>query len=166
MSRRIEDVISGMLKGGARKNALDLADHLRAGEESGDFSIGKLNEGDENIWIVRTKGENVCCILLNSDNPESFTVWVCGDHIGEGAGVSVDEHIKEVAWANVFFPCCGAGCGCSRESRYKSIFGKQFDDVCTAQLTVAMQFENPGDETLDCMKRIVAIRTGDIINTI
>jgi len=165
MSKSIEDVIRKILKGDARKNALDLVDHLRAGEESGDFSLGKLNEGDENFWIARTKGENVCCILLNGENPDSFTVWVCGDHIGEGAGVAVGERIKEVAWAHVFGPCGGHGCGCSRESRYKSIFGKHFDDVCTAQLTVAMQFENPGDETLDCMKRIIDIRKGDIRQT-
>jgi hypothetical protein len=32
MSRKVEDVISGTLKGDARKNALDLVQHVQAGE--------------------------------------------------------------------------------------------------------------------------------------
>jgi len=160
MSVKIEDVMSEILKGDALKNAQDFVGHLRVR----DFSIGKLNEADNNVWIIRAKSENVCCILLNGDNPDTFTVWVCGDHIGEHAGTTVDEHFKEVAWEHIFFPCGSCGSGCSPESRRKTVFGKQFDDVCTAELNVALQFETPASEILDCLKKIIDIRKNDILN--
>ena len=162
--KTIEDAIGEILKGDAQKNALDLAGHIRAGEGAGDFSIGKLNEEDHSFWVAKKKGENVCCVLMNGSNPESFTVWVCGDDIGGRAGAAVDGQTKEAAWANVFFPCGSCGSGCSPESRRKTVFGKNFDDVCTAELGVAMQFENPDGDTLDFVKKIVDVRKSDIAN--
>ena len=160
----LEDIIREKLKGETQQNALDFVSHLRAGKETGDFSINTLNEEDESFWIIKQNGENVCCILLNGSNPDSFTVWICGDHIGARAGVTADEYTKEAAWANVFSSCGNCGAGCSPESRRKTIFGKEFGDICTAELSVAMQFVNPGEETLDCMKKIIDIRKNDTLN--
>ena len=78
--------------------------------------------------------------------------------------MTVDEQTKNVAWANVFGPCGGHGCGCNRESRRKTVFGKKYDDVCTAELGVAMQFENPDADTLDRLKIITDVRKSDILN--
>ena len=125
-----------------------------------------MNVEDDKFWIVKKKGLNVCCVLFNDSDPDSFTVWVCGDHIGGRVGADVDEEVKEAAWMHVFNSCGNCGSGCSPEDRRRTIFGMTFDDICTAELTVALLFENPGGETLGYLKQIADIRKNDIINNI
>jgi hypothetical protein len=70
----------------------------------------------------------------------------------------VEYPIKEIAWANV--NQCGNCGGCGNPGgKRKTILGKEFDAVCNA----AMQFVNPGKESLECAKKMVEIRLSDII---
>jgi hypothetical protein len=68
----------------------------------------------------------------------------------------LDEHTKEVAWANVDF-CghCGGSCG---GGFHKKIFGKEFDNVCNT----TFRFDNPNAEAVECAKRLVELRKNDI----
>jgi hypothetical protein len=145
MSKKIEDVINGTLKDNAQRNALDFIVHLRKDEG---FSFSK-DENDDGRWWVNYKGNFLCEIQIgvSGDAPAGWEMWFYGDNIG-GLDSMVDEDIKKIAWANITL-CgnCGADCA---PGRRKTVFGKEFDNVCQSTLA----FPNPGIEMLECMKII------------
>jgi len=157
----LEDFIREKLTGEKQQNALDFVAHLRAGDESGDFSICYDTQWGENIWLAKKKGEDVCYINVFAPHSPDFwmQVLIRGDHIGEHAAMTVDEHVKEVAWANVT-SCGDCGANCGPEKRRRTVLGKGFDNVCTTTI----MFNNPDAATFDCIKIITDVRKNDIRN--
>jgi len=161
-NRRIEDVIVGLLKGDAQKNALDFIAHLRANEIK--------PEESENYWEIKYKDECVCFMwidgsgvapgpwtLWSAKEPGSWATWPGADNRNEHENLLVDEPTKKIAWANVnFCASCGDVCG---PGKRKTILGKAFDNVCSS----AIAFSNPNTEALACVKKMIVIRKGGIL---
>jgi len=150
MAKKIEDIIRNTLKGDTQKNALALITHLRASN----FSITMHDEKDESGWSVTSLG----FIVINGseDFPGPWTMWIDVNNIGEHSEMSIDEHIKELAWSHVS-PCGSCGGDCSPGTNTK-VFGKNFENVCQHNL----MFSNPGAQAVDGMKKIIDIKKNDI----
>ena len=68
----------------------------------------------------------------------------------------MDEPMKEIAWAHINI-CASCGGKCS-PGKGKTVFGKEFDNVCNAD----MAFHVPSAETLECVKKLLEMRKKDI----
>jgi hypothetical protein len=148
---KIEDLINDVLSGNTLKNALDFAAFLRVNE-----MIAGGDHGE-----VSYKGKCVCYMYLdgNAQMPGPWTIWTEGDYSNEHKDVPMDEHMKEIAWANVNI-CGSCGGNCSPGKR-KVILGKEFDNVCNAD----MAFTNPDAKTLECVKKLLKMRKRNIADT-
>ena len=147
--KRIEEYIVEFLIGETQMLALDFVTYLRVNEMQFEKAGGYWE--DKLYWCINYNDKSVCYILIEEN---SWTVWSddSGDNSYENS--TLDERMKEIAWSKVGVCENVNRCfdGCSRSS--KSIFGKEFDNVCGT----AMKFENPDAETVDCMKKIIKIR--------
>ena len=145
--KRIEDIINDVLNDDLKETALDFAQYLRDNE----MTVG----GAE----VRYKGNIICYMHLDgsSDEPGPWTIWSDGDYSSEHKDVPIDNNMKEIAWANINI-CSSCGGKCSPGKR-KMIFGKEFDNVCNAD----MAFYKPNSETLKCVKKLLEMRKRDCL---
>lgn len=163
-NKRIEDVISDVLTDDAQKNALNFVAYLRANEIP--------FEESENYWEVKYKDECVCFLWVSGTDdipgpwtiwsaqvPGSWATWADGEHSSEEfVDIPMDERIREIAWANV--NVCGNCGGCDNVGgRRKMVLGKEFDNLCNS----TMAFTNPDAEALECAKKIIDIRIGEIL---
>jgi len=160
---QIENYISEILTEDAQHNALEFASYLRASEMQ--FERGKGYWEDKLYWLIKYKDEYVCFILINGSEdktePEGLTIW--SDDSGSNCfeDFPLDERMKEVAWKNV--DICGNCGGCDNPGgTRKTIFGKEFDNVCRT----TMRFTNPDAEALEYLKKMVEIRKNDILENI
>ena len=157
MSKQImEDFIGEVLTGDAQKNALEFAIYLRANDML--FKKGKNYWEDKLYWAIKFKDEIVCYILIGyEENPgeksDSWIVW-CDDSNSDwfNGDFPLDEHIKKFAWKNV--EICGKCGSCTEYGKDKTIFEKEFDNVCGTN----MRFEIPNAEEVESMKKIFEIR--------
>ena len=142
----LKQTINEVLSGDTLKNALDFADFLEANEMVVDGGA------------IKYKGSDVCYMHLDGgeDYPSPWTIWTAGNYSSEYDGFRVSEGIKEIAWENIN-TCGNCGAGCSPGSS-KMIFGKEFDNVCSAD----MDFYKPSGETLDCLKKLLEMRKYEI----
>ena len=109
---------------------------------------------------VSYKGACVCYMHLDDgeEMPSPWTIWSDGDYSRIDESVPLDEHMLEIAWANVN-TCTGDECpGKCGSGKDKIIFGKTFENVCNAD----MAFYIPCAETLECVKKLLLIRKNDI----
>ena len=145
--KRIEDVINDVLTGEIKQNALDFAAYLKA------------NEMTVNGIEVSYKGKSVCYMHLDGkeEKPGPWTIWTDGDYSNENADIPLDGRMKEIAWKNVNI-CASCGGKCSPGTS-KTIFGKEFDNVCSAD----MAFYMPDAEALECLKKLLEMRKKDIL---
>ena len=95
---------------------------------------------------ISYNGKPICYMHLDSakEYPGPWTIWTEGDYR--------IERMKEIAWANVNV-CGDCGAACSPGKR-KVIFGKAFDNVCSAD----MAFYIPNVDTLACVKKLLTMR--------
>ncbi len=153
----IENIISEVLISDAQKNALEFVTYLRASEML--FERGKGYWNDKYYWMIKYKDEYVCFILINGseNNEEPWIIWSDDSNSDWFADFPMDEHMKEIAWYNVDI-CANCG-GDYSPGTYKTIFGKEFNNVCRT----TMRFINPDVEELEFLKKMVEIRKNDII---
>ena len=155
----IENSIDRVLIGNAQELALDFVTYLRAQDMH--FERGTGYWEDKHYWIIKYKDESVCFILINSDGdktePEGWVIWSDDSGSNWFEDVSLDERTKETAWTHV--DICGNCGGCINPGgSHKTIFGKDFNNVCTT----AMRFDNPNAETVEYMKKMVDLRKNSI----
>lgn len=146
--RKIEDAFNDILSGDTLKAALDFAAFLEANDMTAGGSHGDISYKDNCVCYMHLDG--------GAQKPSPWTIWTEGDYSGEREGIPMDEHMKEIAWAHVNF-CADCGGGCSPGKR-KVIFGKEFDNVCSAD----MAFYMPDAEALKCVKKLLEMRKHDI----
>jgi hypothetical protein len=159
----IENYIAEVLTGDAQKSALEFASYLRASEMQ--FEKGRGYWEDKLYWMIKYKDEYVCFILINGsedkNEPEGLTIWSDDSGSNWFEDFPLDEHMKEVAWKNV--DICGNCGGCGNPGgKRKTIFGKEFNNVCRTTL----RFTNPDVEALEFLKKMVEIRKNDILRNI
>jgi len=158
----IENDIRDALAGDARKNALAFIAFLHNNkmqfERGGGYWKGKL------YWCFSYMGESVCYILLLSststvDSTEPWVVWTDDSSSKWFEDYPLDDQSKKTAWDNIDFcgnngEACG---GCTGRTR-KAIFGKDFNNVCGT----TFRFNNPNEDAVKCMMKLVTIRKRDI----
>ena len=160
--QKIEVFIDEVLAGDAQTLALSFTAYLRAQDML--FARGAGYWEDKRSWTIKYKDEYVCFILVNGygsvrhqDEPEGWVIW--SDDSGKVdwfADSPLDEHIKETAWANVDF--CGHCGGSCDGGFHKTIFGREYDNVCTT----TFRFDNPNAEAMECAKRLLALKKNNI----
>ena len=145
---KIENSFNEILSGDELKNALDFVQYLKENDLI-------FNEG-----AISYKDKAVCYMHLDSGKqyPSPWTIWTVGDYSSEHKNVPLTEHVKEIAWEHIN-TCDDCGAGCSPGTR-KSIFGKEFNNVCSAD----MAFYVPNTQTLECIKKLLEMRKYTILN--
>jgi len=161
--QRIENFIVEVLAGEAQQNALAFTSYLRASEMQ--FERGKGYWENKLYWLIKYKNEYVCFILINGSEdktePEGLTIWSDDSNSNCFEDFPLEEQMKEIAWKNV--DICGNCGGCDNPGgKCKTIFGKEFNNVCRTTL----RFTNPDAEALEFMKKMVEIRKNDIFGNI
>jgi hypothetical protein len=138
----IEDEINEKLTGDAQKNALDFVAYMRANGMTSDA---------EHSNAFRYYAKWVCILCVYPD--DNGMGWTIFDNplSGQYDDFPVDDDLKEFAWAHVNI--CGQ-CGCpSKPGIRKTIFGKEFDNVCTSEVA----FRNPDAETSGKIKQMIEV---------
>lgn len=151
----IENAISEVLAGDARKNALAFFAYLVKSEMM--FERVKGYWKDKLYWLVKYKDEHVCFILVNGskDNaePEGWTIWTDDSDSNWFSYFPLDTHMKKIAWNHVDI-CANCGSCMNPGGSHKTILGKEFNNVCIT----AMKFINPDVDTLECLIKMAALR--------
>ena len=153
----IKKYIGNALVGDKQKNAADFFEYLLA---SGlQFERGQGYWADKLYWICKHNDEYICYILINGGEddtePVGWVIWMDGSGSNCFMDTIPDEHTREVAWKHI--DICGNCGGCKNPGgSRKTIFGKEFDNVCTTPL----RFDNPDVETVECVNRLVQRRCG------
>jgi len=138
-----EEKIVETLKGDTQKDALNFVAFLKA---------NNLSTGDNHGTIV-FNGDVLAWMHMDGkpDLPGPWTIWP--DLIGTvPEGFIFEEAMKEVAWQNINI-CASCGGECAPGNK-KSVFGKEFDNVCGAMLA----FTDPDCESLECLKKLIEMR--------
>ena len=145
----IENIIREKLTGNVQKYALDFVAYLKA---------NGMTAGEEH-GAVKYKNEIVCYCHIDggSEYPSPWTVWSEGDYSKD----TTDEKLKEFIWKYSINQCGNCGGGCHPGSK-KTIFGKEFDNVCSAAIDFYIYGGDTDVECLECLKKVVEIRKRDI----
>lgn len=153
---KIEKYIKEHLNESSQKNALDFFAFLIENEMV--FEKGKGYWEDKFYLMVKFKNEYICFVLINNSNETPpWIIWSDDSNSNWFASISLEEYIREIAWENV--DICGNCGGCEDiGGSYKTIFGKDFNNVCRT----TFKFINPDTKTLECVKKIVEFRKIDI----
>ncbi len=156
----INDYICKELSSQEQKTALAFVSFL----EDINLTFYKDNCGcwkDKIYYWVKYNDECVCFISIKDpDEPENhWTVW--SDNIGSEwlEKSAADNKLAELAWKHV--DLCGH-CGSCGGGRSKTIFGREFSDVCSCTFRI----DNPNSEDLFFLKKMVEIRVKEIIGFI
>ncbi|MCL2603771.1 MAG: hypothetical protein FWD90_04770 [Defluviitaleaceae bacterium] len=141
IAQAIERALAAPLRGDYLKNALDFTAFLTG--------IGMTPDPIEEVTIRFNYGGELTCILVffKVDNDPNGLWVVCDCPISEYAGFPLSEELMNFARANV--KICDA-CGCDHKERgaTKSIFGKEYENLCSSEI----QFLNPDTHALEKIK--------------
>jgi len=142
-TKSFEETIVNILEGKTRENALAFAAFLKA---------SNMITG-ENHGTVVYQG-NVLAWMHMGGKPEMPGPWTIWPDLDGSVpeGFAFDAAMKEIAWKHVNI-CGNCGSECAPGSR-KTIYGKEFDNVCGAILA----FTDPDCETLECVKNLLELR--------
>jgi len=141
---KIEDEINSKLSGEMQKNALDFVAYMR--------ECGMTNHETHKTAFMHN-GKWVCILIIDNGGWTIYDNPLCG----RDDDFPVDEHLMEFAWNHVNL--CGK-CGCpSKPGVRKTIFGKEFYNVCTSEVA----FRNPDAETLKKVMQLIDIWKKNII---
>lgn len=155
VEKSIEEIINKELYSDDRITALDFVAFLRDNELT--FFRDKDYWQDKIYFWVKYGTDCVCFIAISDpDEPENrWTVWsenIDSDYLVDNA---VEDRLKKIAWEHVDCGSCGS---CGGENP-KSIFGREFNNVCGTNF----RFDNPDMNDLDFMKKMVEIKKRELI---
>ena len=144
MRSDFEGFVKAVLNGDTLKTALDFAAFLRANDMIAGGEHGEISYKDKCLGYMYLDGIEQA--------PGPWTIWTQGDYSKEHEDVPMDERMKEIAWAHVNH-CASCGGSCSPGTR-KVIFGKEFENVCSAD----MAFHSPDTEAMECIMKLLETR--------
>jgi hypothetical protein len=152
----IENFIATTLSDDVQHNALNFVQFLRSHEMQ--FERGKGYWEDKFYWLIKFRGEYVCFVLIDgiAECGQPWVIWTDDSGSNWYETLHLDEHTREIAWANIDF--CG-NCGNCDGGKPKTIFGKTFENVCRT----TFRFDNPDSEAVECAKQLVELRKADIL---
>jgi len=142
----LENAINASLTGESKTNAVDFSAYLDV--NGMEYKEGQVSYNDTGICHIYIDGSDQI--------PGPWTVWSDDSAVYENIDVSPDEQTRDIAWkhANV---CGNCGGNCSPGTQ-KTIFGKEFNNICTS----TFMFTDPNAEELECIKKLLEIRIKSI----
>lgn len=155
--QKIEDDIMDRLSLNDQEIALDFIAFLRSHEL--EFVRDNGYWKDKIYYIVKLGTRGVCFIAVKDpDEPDNrWTVWSDDMSSQWLAGYPLEQEIRECAWRHV--DICG-NCGSCGGGKPKTIFGRKFECVCGCTFRI----DNPSEEELSFMKKMVEIRIKEILS--
>lgn len=156
-NKTIMDYIGEELSLDEQKIALDFVHYLKNNEM--EFNKDNGYWKDKIYYIIKFNNECVCFIAIKDPDEKDnhWTVWSDDMDSISLKDYPIEEELKEIAWKHV--DGCG-NCGSCSGGRQKVIFGKEFDKVCGCTFRI----DNPAEEDLEFMKKIVEIRKKEILD--
>lgn len=155
MPKQIETYIEENLCGKDAETALNFVSFLRA--NNCEFIKDNGYWKDKIYFIIKLHDKCICFIAIKDPDEKDnrWTVW--SDDIDSVVfDLSVmDDELKEIAWNHV--DRCG-NCGSCGGGRHKTIFGKEYNDVCGC----TFRFDNPDADDLKFLCKMVEIQVGEI----
>lgn len=155
--KNIEEIINEDLSLNDKAVALNFISYLRENEL--EFVRDRRGYWKERIYFwVQYKKDCVCFIAISDpDEPENrWTVWSDDMSFDFLTDQEVDDKLKNTAWKHV--DLC-AHCGSCSGGRNKTVFGKEFSNVCGCTFRI----DNPDRNDLIFMKKMVEIRKKELI---
>ena len=152
----IEDYICRELHLDEQKTALDFVRYLRDNHLV--FYRDTCDCWKDKVYYWVKLGEECVCFIAIKDPDEKYNHWtVWSEDIGARwlEQYPVTDEVKETAWKHIDH--CGH-CGSCGGGRVKTIFGKEFHDVCGCTFRI----DNPGMGELAFLKTMVEIRIQEI----
>jgi len=147
--KTFEETIMSILNGDTRKNALDFTAFLEANDMTTGENHSTIIFGGDVLAYMHMDGK--------AEMPGPWTIWPSAS--GNVAdGFIFDDTMKQIAHAHVNI-CGECGGKCAPGSR-KSVYGKEFDNVCGAMLA----FTDPSSDALACVKKILEMIKHEINN--
>jgi len=121
---KIEEQIKNGLSGDVQKNALDFTAFLQANNFT-----PELNR-EHGGWNIRSNGRVIVFLKVWISREKVFAIILNACNF---SGDPADD-VREFAWSRVTF--CPKGCGrseiCKLSRKRATIFGKDFEHICTA----------------------------------
>ena len=160
----LERIIDSLLEkneGDVKTSIADFFSYLKENE----MIISVIQMGfHDNYWMadcdVSYKGKRVC-VLDMDDISCNFMISIVGDYSTEYRNIPIDEHIKKIAWENIsdcYYEHCTDSNRCGL-GRRKTIFDKEFDNVCRR---FVMSFTDMETENFELIKKLLEMRKTDI----
>ncbi len=157
--KNIRDYIRNELSEEEQAIAISFTDYLE--ENKMEFIKDNGYWKDKIYYLINWQGKGVCYIAIKDpEEPNNhWTVW--SDDMGSKwlEANDVDNNIKSVAWN--YIGHCG-NCGSCDGGKPKTVFGKVFDKVCGCTFRI----DNPNEDDLEFMKKMVDIRMKEIEETL
>lgn len=159
--RKIEDVISELLDGDIKQNAMDFVTYLRDNK----FTLARTSTGES--WKIGYKGKGVGRILWLTKN--NWNVCPYADYTKEYEDYLKRENLQEIIMNNLFFchrchPHSCAPRGVKEEEfkgHTKKYFGIEVHTMCKHWDAF---FHNPDPKTIDCIKKMIEFNKQTIIS--
>jgi len=156
---KIDDVISDLLDGEMKKNALNFISYLRENKMSISRASGNAEaKRIDGAWKAAYKSKGMCRIWLSKNH---WIVCPYIDYTKDFETYIKNENLQDIIWDNLF-KCricspklCSSQASKSEETFRgfnKTYFGKEFDNICKFW---DAYFQNPDDKTINCIKRIL-----------
>lgn len=155
---KIDEIVTGILHEERLENALDLIWFIKENKIS-------LRWSSTNCWQLYYKSKRIGIIRMTEKaypmyvmeaNSWLFSPWDSYDVIDNFAN---DENAKNIIWNNVRLCSNCASCGPGSE---REVLGRLFEKTCHAWLNMV----NPDKETVECIKRMLEIRKGQLDNPV
>lgn len=112
---------------------------------------------DKIYYWAKLGDKCVCFIAINDPDEEEnrWTVWSDDMDSEWFERCPASEEIKKSAWKHIDY--CGK-CGSCGGGRHKTIFGKEFDNICGCTFRI----DNPDSDDLLFLKKMTEIRIMEI----
>lgn len=157
--REVERIVDDTFPINLKHNILDLLLFFK----SNSMEIKRLFGywSNQLYYSVSYQNECVCYILFNGTGDEKqfspLTIWTDDSKSKWYESCDLTDEEKRIAWGNVDY--C-VNCGSCKGGTAKTIFDKQFNNVCRTTL----RFTNPDKNEFSVLKKITLIRKEDIKN--
>lgn len=157
---KLEQIVNDTFSSQLKYNTLDFLLYLENLSMTFERFLGYWK--NQFYWAVKFKDKSVCYILINGIGDEQqfapLTIWTDDSGSDWYSTYLLNDEFKQIAWKNVDYciHCGSCGGGVS-----KTIFGKQFNNVCKT----TMRFTNPTMQMFQLLKELIYARKCDIQNS-
>ena len=157
LCENILQIVNDTFPLGLKENTLNFISYLNSNSLTFERLLGYWE--NQHYYLVKYKNESVCYILVNGSGDEKqfapLTIWSDDSGSNWYENYPLSNDLKKIAWDNVDY--C-VHCGSCAGGTQKTIFGKQFENVCRT----TFRFTNPSTEEFTVIKELVYARLKDI----